>query len=128
VRLSKTSILVSITLGLFLGVALWALAGCGPSMSGVGKPTTPSVAPTSGGATVVIKDFAFTPPTVTIKVGETVTWRNEDGVPHDATADSFTSGSISSGESYTRKFDKAGTYTYVCKVHPSMAAAMVIVQ
>jgi plastocyanin len=128
VRLSKASIMVSITLGMCVGVALWALAGCGPSGSGVSQPTTPSVAPTSGGATVVIKDFAFTPSTVTIKVGETVTWRNEDGVPHDATAGTFTSGSISSGQSYTKKFDKAGTYTYVCKVHPSMAAATVIVQ
>jgi len=125
VRFPKASIVVSVVAGIIVTVAAWSLAGCGPSGS---QPTTPSVAPSSGGATVVIKDFAFTPATVTIKAGETVTWRNEDGVPHDATGDGFTSGSISQGQSYTRKFDKRGTYTYVCSVHPSMAAATVVVR
>ncbi len=109
-----------------LGTVLM-LAGCAAKMGGV-APTTPSVTPAAGGATVVIKDFAFTPATVTIKVGETVTWRNDDGVPHDATSPDWTSGSISSGQSYTRAFDTAGTFTYVCKVHPAMKAATIIVQ
>jgi len=110
-----------------LGAAL-ILAGCGSSSMGGTPPTNPSATPSSAGATVVIKDFAFAPATVTIKAGDTVTWRNEDGVPHDATGDGWTSGSISSGESYTMTFDKPGTYTYACKVHPSMKAATVIVQ
>lgn len=108
--------------------AVLVVAGCGSSNMGGTPPTTPSVTPSAGGVTVVIKDFAFTPASVTIKVGDTVTWRNDDGVPHDATGDGWTSGSISSGQSYTRAFDKAGTYTYVCKVHPAMKAATIIVQ
>jgi len=108
--------------------AVLLVAGCGSSDMGGTPPTTPSVTPSSAGATIVIKDFAFAPATVTIKVGDTVTWRNEDGVPHDATGDGWTSGSISSGQSYSRVFDKPGTYTYVCKVHPSMKAATIVVQ
>lgn len=108
--------------------AALSLAGCGSSMSGGTKPTTPSVAPAAGGATVVIKDFAFTPATATIKAGGTVTWRNDDGVPHDATADAWTSGQISSGQTYTKQFDTAGTFTYVCKVHPAMKPATIVVQ
>jgi plastocyanin len=110
-----------------LGAAL-VLAGCGSAMSGGSKPTTPSVAPAAGGVTVAIKNFAFAPATVTIKVGDTVTWRNDDGVPHDATSATWTSGQISAGQSYTRTFDAAGTFSYVCKVHPAMKAATIIVK
>jgi plastocyanin len=65
---------------------------------------------------------------VTIKAGETVTWANKDGVSHDATFYDFTTGHISQGESFTRRFDALGTYTYICKEHPAMAQASVVVQ
>jgi plastocyanin len=107
---------------------LAALFGCAPSSAGTLVPTAPSVAPSAGGATVLVQGFAFVPPTVTIKAGETVTWTDEDGVPHDATFSDFTTGYISKGQSFTRRFDKPGTYTYICKEHRAMAAASVIVQ
>jgi plastocyanin len=77
---------------------------------------------------VAIQGFAYIPPTVTIKAGETVTWTNKDGVPHDATFSDFTTGYISQGESFTKRFDKPGTYIYICKEHPAMAQASVVVQ
>jgi plastocyanin len=111
------------------GALLPALLGCAPPISGLNAPTEPSVAPSPGGATVLIQGFAFVPPTVTIKAGETVTWTNKDGVPHDATfAPDFTTGYISQGGSFTRRFDTPGTYTYACKEHPAMAASSVVVQ
>lgn len=125
---SRASVVArAIVLAGLTGLLLVA-AGCGSSMSGGTKPTTPSVTPSASGVTVSIKDFAFTPATVTIKVGDTVTWRNDDGVPHDATSATWTSGSISSGQTYTRKFDTAGIFTYVCKVHPAMKTATIIVR
>jgi plastocyanin len=101
--------------------------GCAPSTPTL-TPTSPSVAPTSGGVTVVIQGFSFVPLTVTIKAGETVTWMDKDGVPHDATFSDFTTGYISKGQSFTRRFDTPGTYTYLCKEHVAMAQGTVIVQ
>ncbi len=115
--------------GCLLAAAMLAvgLLGCAASTPTL-TPTSPSVAPTSGGATVAIQGFAFVPLTVTIKAGETVTWTDKDGVPHDATFSDFTTGYISQGQSFTRRFDTPGTYTYLCKEHPAMAQGTVIVQ
>lgn len=127
-NLSRTPLVARVVFAAVLAGALLATGGCGPSMAGGSRPSTPSVAATPAGATVVISGFAFNPGSVTITAGQTVTWRNDDGVPHDATGSDWTSGSISSGESYTRHFDTPGTYTYICKVHPAMKSATVVVQ
>jgi plastocyanin len=76
-------------------------------------------------ATVDMKDISFQPETVTIPKGGTVTWVNEDSVGHDVTADddSFKSGDpggISGGGEYEHTFDEAGSFKYVCTVHPGM--------
>jgi len=76
-----------------------------------------------GGAQVSMKDIKFNPSTVTIKAGGTVTWTNDDSVGHDVTADDFDSGSaggIEPGATFQHKFAKAGSYAYVCTVHPGM--------
>lgn len=109
-------------------VAALALAGCASSSFGLLKPSTPSVTPTANGVSVLITNFAYEPPDVTIAVGQTVTWTNKDGVPHDATGSGWTSGSISSGDSYTKLFDKPGTYPYKCQVHPAMPGGTVTVK
>jgi plastocyanin len=109
-------------------VAAVALVGCGSTSFGLLKPSTASVAPTSNGVSVLIANFAFEPSTVTVTAGQTVTWTNRDGVPHDATGAGWTSGSISSGQSYTKLFDKPGTYPYRCQVHPAMPGATVTVK
>lgn len=127
-HVSRVSVAAWSVVVVCLATAVLVLAGCGSSTSGGGVPSAPSVSPTSGGATVTIKGFAFTPLTVTIKPGQTVTWRNDDSVGHDATGDSFTSGTIDPGASYTRTFDTPGTFTYVCKRHPSMAPGTVVVE
>lgn len=72
-----------------------------------------------GGATVVIKDFAFDPETVTIKAGETVTWKNEDRRDHTVMSgappvmtDLFMSPSLAKGDSWSYTFDEPGEYPY----------------
>lgn len=77
---------------------------------------------------VTIQGFAFSPPTLTIKVGESVTWTNKDLVGHSATADdkSFDIGVIGQGESATATFIKAGTFTYHCTPHPNMKGTIIV--
>ena len=78
---------------------------------------------TGPGTQVSMKDIKFNPGTVTIKAGGKVTWTNEDSVGHDVTADDFESGSpggIDGGSTFSHTFKKAGTYNYVCSVHPGM--------
>jgi plastocyanin len=78
---------------------------------------------TGPGTQVSMKDIKFNPGTVTIKAGGKVTWTNDDSVGHDVTADDFESGSpggIEGGSTFSHTFKKAGTYNYVCSVHPGM--------
>jgi plastocyanin len=82
-----------------------------------------------GGKEVDMKDIKFNPGTVKIKPGGKVTWVNHDSVGHDVTADGFSSGSpggIDDGASFTHTFKKAGSYKYVCSVHPGMEGEVVV--
>jgi plastocyanin len=82
------------------------------------------------GAQVNIKNFAFSPTTVTIKAGQSVEWVNNDSSPHTITSDTglFDSGNESSGQSYSHKFDKPGTYAYHCAYHPNMKGTVIVTQ
>jgi plastocyanin len=77
---------------------------------------------------VTIANFAFDPATVTVNVGDSVTWNNQDGTAHTATAGdaSFDTGNIAAGGSATITFDTAGTFAYVCSIHPQMAGTVVV--
>jgi plastocyanin len=77
-------------------------------------------------ATVSIANFAFKPATLRTTVGSTVTWRNADAAPHTATAPQFSSPQLARGGTYRRKFGRAGTYSYICAVHPSMRGKVVV--
>src|SRR5215211_5108112 len=89
-------------------------------------------APTAGaqGKTmpVSIKNFAFNPPNTTVSAGTTVTWVNNDQVPHTPTANdgAFDSGTLQPGQSYSFVFDKPGTYAYHCNIHPDMTGTITV--
>jgi plastocyanin len=78
--------------------------------------------------TVTMESLQFQPATVTVEVGDTVTWSNADAVPHTATADdgSFDTGTISGGASASHTFTTAGTFAYHCEVHPTMTGTVVV--
>src|SRR5262249_42035785 len=85
--------------------------------------TTPSgKARASASTSVNMGDFFFSPPTISIHVGDTVTWRNSGQAPHTATADdgSFDTGTINSGGSGSHTFNSAGSFSYICTIHPNM--------
>ena len=77
---------------------------------------------------VSIAGFAFDPATVTIQVGDSVTWTNTDSAAHTATAGdgSFDTGQLADGASETVTFDTAGTFDYICTIHPQMAGSVVV--
>jgi amicyanin len=77
---------------------------------------------------VDIANFAFAPATLTIQVGDTVTWTNLDAVQHTATSTTgaFDSGLLDQNESYSFTFTQPGTYDYLCTPHPSMVGQIVV--
>ena len=77
--------------------------------------------------TIPIKNFAFDPASMTVRVGSTVRWVNQDSVPHRIL---FTDGADSTilapMQSWSRKFDRAGTYDYSCTIHPTMQGTIIV--
>ncbi len=78
---------------------------------------------------VEIVDFAYDPDPVTIEEGGKVIWQNEDSAPHTATADdgSFDTGTLEEGKRGSETFKKAGTYSYICSIHPDMTGTVEVV-
>jgi plastocyanin len=91
-------------------------------------PGSPTPGPTSAPIAVKITRFAFSPQKVVIPVGGSVTWTNNDDVAHTATAsdNSFDSGNLANGQSWTHVFAKAGKYSYICSYHPNMTGTIVV--
>jgi plastocyanin len=123
---------------LFAVVALVA-AGCGSSnnssssSSASSAPaTTTGSTSTSGGTaapsgktvTIDMKNIQFNPKTVTVKVGETVKWVNQDSVPHNVSGGPLHSPTFGNGGTFTYKATKAGKISYVCTIHPGMTATL----
>ncbi len=86
---------------------------------------------TAQGETVVVEAAdgnVFEPATVTINVGDTVTWRNTDDVPHTSTSDDgvWDSGALAAGEEFSFTFEEAGTFPYFCEFHPGMEGTVVV--
>ncbi len=92
------------------------------------SPATSSSQAKTGKNAVTIQNFAFSPATITVKAGDSVTWTNQDSAGHSATADdnSFDTGVLPQGQSKSITFSKAGTYTYHCSVHPNMKATVIV--
>lgn len=118
---------------LVTGTLMVISAGCGGS--GTTTDTTAPAGNTTGtkgeaqsSASVTIENFAFTPPTITIKKGGTVTWINKDSMVHTATADGgdFDTGDITQNQSAALTFDKAGTFSYICTYHPNMKGTVIV--
>jgi len=86
---------------------------------------------TGGVNSISIKNFAFTPSSLAVKTGSTVTWVNQDGVAHTIVSDpgsplTFSSDPLQNGASFTVSFTQPGTYTYHCSIHPSMTGTIVV--
>jgi len=80
------------------------------------------------GAKVSIANFTFVPAEITIAPGESVTWTNDDGAPHGLEYADGAKGTdlLLPGASFSRQFDRPGTYDYNCSVHPYMTGRVVV--
>ncbi|MGA7053397.1 MAG: cupredoxin family copper-binding protein [Mycobacterium sp.] len=102
-----------------------------PGMTGMpstgGAPTGTASTPVAGDQ-VSIDNFAFAPANLTVKAGSTVTWTNRDEEPHTvaATDGSFHSPGMGTGATFSHTFSTAGTFDYVCSIHPMMHGTVVV--
>ena len=90
-----------------------------PSSSPTPSPRATSTSPAATTRQLTIKDFLFTPRSLTVPVGTTVTVTNQDGATHDWTSDAslWASGDLSRNASFSYRFDVAGTFSYMCRRH-----------
>lgn len=93
------------------------------------KPSAPPVAVAKvAGPKISIENFQFSPTTVTVPVGTTVTWTNNDGELHTVTSSEkvFASAGLDAGEAFSYTFSTPGTYTYYCTLHPHMTGTIIV--
>jgi plastocyanin len=102
-------------------------ADASPAASMAMSPA-PSAGPAVSATAVTISGFAFGPASISVPVGSTVTWTNQDGTAHTVTADdgSFDSGNLAPGATFSQTFDTPGTYTYHCAIHSSMTGTITV--
>jgi len=100
-----------------------------PLLAAASLLATSAAAAAPAPVTVKIANFTFAAPEVTVPVGATVTWINEDDIPHTIVADdktTFRSKVLDSGDRFTFTFAKAGSYGYFCSIHPHMTGRIVV--
>jgi plastocyanin len=107
----------------------------GSSGSSGSPPADSGGGASSGGTNVSMKNIQFSPNDLTVKAGQTVTFTNDESVPHDVHKESGPGGDFSSGadggmqqgDTFKLKLDKPGTYKYVCHVHaPGMSGTITV--
>ena len=79
-------------------------------------------------AAVKIDNFTFNPPVLTVKAGTTVTFTNNDDIPHTVVAKdkTFRSKTLDTDDSYTFTFTTPGSFAYFCSLHPHMTGTIVV--
>jgi amicyanin len=94
------------------------------------SPKSASSGPAVATQSVKIEQFAFGPESITVKVGTMVTWTNGDEDPHTVTsqdkAGPLKSATLNKGDTYQYTFTTAGTYAYLCTIHPFMTGTVVV--
>ncbi|MFI9383776.1 cupredoxin family copper-binding protein [Kutzneria sp. NPDC052558] len=79
---------------------------------------------------VTMAQYAFAPASLTVHVGDAITWTNQDQAPHDVTTTggpvALRSPTLSTGQSWTYTFTQAGVYAYICSIHPDMKAQITV--
>jgi plastocyanin len=108
-----------------LAIVGLALVGCG------GGGSTATSGGSGGGGTVAVamKNIAFAPSSVDVRVGQKITWTNDDTVVHNVIAQtgaSFRSSDFGQGASFSYTPTQAGTIQYVCTIHPGMDGTIVV--
>jgi plastocyanin len=120
----------------FVAASIFALlaTGCGSSTSNSMSTAPSSPSPTGGSSVTIVSGAqtltttAFSPNPLTIAVGTTVTWMNQDNTSHTATANNgaFDTGIVAPGGQASKQFTTAGSFAYHCSLHPNMVATITV--
>ena len=111
-----------------------AAAGCGSSddsSSSTSTPaaSTPAASSSGGGVAIKMQNIAFDPKSTTVKVGQKITWTNDDTTDHNVTADSgadFKSKDFGKDGTFSFTPETAGTIKYECTIHPGMTGTITV--
>ena len=118
-------------LRMLFAAGLIAAYGCGSSST----PSAPTTTPTPGNGTPVsivsgssfLTSTAYSPNPVTVAVGGSVTWTNNDNTAHTSTANNGAwNSTIAPGGQFTMTFPSAGTFPYHCSIHPGMVGTVTV--
>jgi plastocyanin len=119
----------SINFGARASVTPGMTGGASPASGAAPQAPASTTAPAAAGPNAVsISNFAFAPATLTVPVGTTVTWTNHDEEPHTVVANdgSFHSAGLGTNAAFSNTFATAGTFDYICSIHPSMHGTVVV--
>ncbi len=108
-------------LALLLVIAAPAALAAGCSGAGLGKPVTTN-------EVSLPKSYRFDPTAIVVKAGTSVTWTNHDNFTHTVKVEDGSDHKLSPGQSVTIRFAKAGTYHYLCTLHPHDMHGEVVVK
>jgi plastocyanin len=106
----------------------FAFTACSSSNTGTTNGTTNGNTTGNQTPAVSIENYTFNPSVLTVNVGTTVIWTNNDSAVHNIKSADFNSPEMKKGETYKFKFDKAGTYDYSCGIHPTMTGKIIVVE
>lgn len=122
-------IITATTLAAAAAFLTFALTGAAPPTVRAPARGKAAAGPSAAGPVAIrISNFTFGPKAVTVKVGQTVTWTNDDDIPHTvvATDKSFRSKVIDTGQSFSFTFNKPGQLAYFCSLHPVMTGKVTV--
>jgi len=99
---------------------LLAALGCGAQAAEPASAAQPG--------SIAIRNFMFSPMSLVVRAGTTVSWTNYDPEPHTIRSldDTFRSGALDQNETFSHRFDQPGSYRYACSIHPQMVATIVV--
>jgi plastocyanin len=113
---------------LIVGLAVSAFVGCSKDSSNPSATSYSSTPQQTPPNTIDMSGMAFSPVSMTITKGTTITWRNNDGLAHTSTSDTgvWDTGNIPAGSSKTTTFANAGTFAYHCAYHTMMTGTIIV--
>jgi amicyanin len=115
-----------------VGCSAFAVAAAVTSEDGGPAAGTSGESPAAGaGQQIAIKDFAFDPPNLSVPVGSTVTWTNDDDTTHTVRQPDggvIDSPELDHGDTYSVTFDEPGTYDYICTIHTRMTGTVTVTE
>jgi plastocyanin len=133
---AAAGVMVTLAIGALTGMPIEQTAHGAPYRTGGMRFVRIGDAPPADGAPaaaddskqVVVDNFSFTPANADVPVGTTVTWTNHDDIPHNVVSPErkFKSSVLDTDETFSHKFEAAGTYKYYCSIHPRMTGQVVV--